>query len=636
MEERLLTFLVGVPLLGIASQWLAWRLRMPAILVLLACGLALGQFVDPDQLLSEVTGGARANGPRLLFPAVSLAVAIILFEGGLSLRVRELRNGGPVVFRLVTIGAAVAWLLTAAAARFAFDLSTGMAVLVGAILVVTGPTVVGPLLRHIRPARRVGSIAKWEGIVIDPIGALLAVLVFEQILAADPLPTISGVTVVILRCVAVAVVLAGVATWLLLAAMKRYWLPDYLQGVTFLAVSLAAFAASNHLQAESGLATVTLMGVMLANQNRVSIRHVAEFNEHLGVLLISCLFIVLGSRLNLAEIARLGLGAWIFLALLILAVRPMSVIAATIGSSISWRERAFLAFLAPRGIVAAAVASVFALKVAAAAPPQSVLAQQAQQLVPITFLVIVGTVAVYGLIAAPLARRLGLADANPQGLLIAGASPWVVELAATLKSEGFAVLMVDTNDAHCSQARMAGLPTQCLSILSESVQTELDLSGIGRFLALTPNDEVNAMAARELVHLFGRANVYQLTNHHGDSARRAPAAHLRGRLLFAQPLTASDLEDRVEHGAIIKKTKLSTEFTWQHFQARYGSSMVLLFVIGGKSALAVCTADQTFDPKPGQTVVALVNPGVASSPQADHAATIEFNQPAGYGDSCCM
>ena len=613
MEERLVMYLVGVPLLGIAAQWLAWRLRLPAILLLLACGIALGQFVDPDELLSQVTGGARANGPRLLFPVVSLAVAVILFEGGLSLRFSELRYGGPVVLRLVTVGASVTWLLTTLAAKYAFDLSTRIAVLVGAILVVTGPTVVGPLLRHIRPKRRVGSIAKWEGIVIDPIGAVLAILVFEQVLAAAQLPTVAGVMLVLLRCAAVALVLGFVAARLLVEAVRRYWLPDYLQGVAFLAVALGAFAASNAMQAESGLATVTLMGVMLANQRRIPVRHVVEFNEHLGVLLISCLFVVLGSRLNVGQIMELGSGGALFLLLLIIVVRPVSVWAATIGTESTHRERLFLAFLAPRGIVAAAVASVFALKVATIASEEGRLAQQAQQLVPITFLVIVGTVAVYGLLAAPLARRLGLADPNPQGLLIAGASGWIRDLAKAINDEGFPVLLLDTNDSHVSSARMAGLAAECMNVLSEPVQNELDLSGIGRLLAMTPNDEVNAMAARELAHLFGRANVYQLptSSSGGESRRWALAQHLGGRPLFGSDMTDWEIEGRVLNGAVVKKTKLTDEFTWQEFRDLYGPTAALLFVMTGKNALSVCTADQPIEPKPGHTVVALVDPDQA-------------------------
>jgi CPA1 family monovalent cation:H+ antiporter len=608
MEESLVLYLVGVPLLGIAAQWLAWRLRLPAILLLLGCGIGLGQFVDPDVLLSQVTGGARENGPRLLFPAVSLAVAIILFEGGLSLRIQELTYSGSVVLRLVTIGAGVAWLLTTLAARHAFDLSWRIAVLVGAILVVTGPTVVGPLLRHIRPTRRVGSIAKWEGIVIDPIGALLAILVFEQVLATTQFPSVSVVLLVLFRCAVVAFGLGVVAAQLLVEAVKRYWLPDYLQGVAFLAVALGAYAASNALQPESGLATVTLVGVMLANQRKISIRHVAEFNEHLGVLLVSCLFVVLGSRLNVAEMMSLGADGAIFLFLLIVVVRPLSVFAATLGTSTTFRERLFLAFLAPRGIVAAAVASVFALKVATIASQESRLATEAQQLVPITFVVIVGTVTVYGLLAAPLARRLGLADPNPQGVLIAGASGWIREVATALKDEAFPVLLLDTNDSHVSDARMAGLPVECMNVLSEHVQNELDLGGIGRLLAMTPNDEVNTLAARELAHLFGRANVYQLAIGGSDSARRAVAPHLSGRPLFQKNITYREMESRLERGAVVKKTKLSTAFTWQDFKRRNGPTALLLFVVTGKNSLSICTADEPVEPKPGQLVIALVDP----------------------------
>jgi NhaP-type Na+/H+ or K+/H+ antiporter len=537
-----------------------------------------------------------------------LAVAVILFEGGLSLRFHELKYSGPVVLRLVTIGAGITWLLTTLAAKYALDLSTRIAILVGAILVVTGPTVIGPLLRQVRPARRVGSIAKWEGIVIDPIGAVLAILVFEEVLASAQLPTVSGVALVLLRCAGVALVLGFVAAWLLVESVRRYWLPDYLQGVAFLAVALGAFAGSNAFQAESGLATITLMGVILANQQAISIRHVVEFNEHLGVLLISCLFIVLGSRLNVGEMLALGTGGAIFLMLLVIVVRPVSVFAATIGTATTYRERLFLGFLAPRGIVAAAVASVFALKVATIASEERRLAQQAEQLVPITFLVIVGTVAVYGLFAAPLARRLGLADPHPQGLLSAGASRWIRDVAKALKDEGFAVLLLDTNDFHVREARISGLQAECMNVLSEAAQNELDLSGIGRLLAMTPNEEVNALAARELAHLFGRANVYRLPDGRGDDTRRALVQHLYGRPLFGKGWTYREIERRSDRGAVVNKTKLTDQFTWQDFRRHNGPTATLLFVAEGKSSLSICTADQVVEPRPGQTVIALVDP----------------------------
>jgi hypothetical protein len=277
-----------------------------------------------------------------------------------------------------------------------------------------------------------------------------------------------------------------------------------LHGVVFLAAAVGVFAASNVLQEESGLVTVTVLGIVLANQKAISIHHVVEFKEHLGVFLISCLFIVLGSRLDPQSLYVLGWNGVIFLAVLILLVRPASVYLAMLGTKLTWQERTFLAFLAPRGIVAAAVTSVFALKVATIVSPDSELALQAEMLVPITFLVIVGTVAIYGLLAAPLAKYLGLSDTNPQGVLFAGGDQWIRDMARMLQDEGVQVMLIDTNYANVAAARMDGLPAECASILSEEVREEFDLFGIGRLLAMPPNDEVNALAAREFAHAFGR------------------------------------------------------------------------------------------------------------------------------------
>jgi hypothetical protein len=275
---------------------------------------------------------------------------------------------------------------------------------------------------------------------------------------------------------------------------------------------------------------------------------------------------------------------------------------------LNWRERVFLAFLAPRGIVAAAVSSVFALKLTLG---DAAGLEGAERLVPITFFAIVGTVAVYGLLAAPLAQRLKLADPNPQGVLFAGAEPWVRDVAAVLQQDGYQVLLVDTNYANVAAARMAGLPADCCSILSEHVREELDLSGIGRLLAMTPNDEVNALAVREFTHVFGRAQAYQLSPGDARSGRRASiAGHLQGRLLFAEGLGYDELARRVHAGAVVKKTQLTEEFSYEDFQDLYGESAVLCFIGDEAKRLEVCTAEKPPAPKSGQTVVALVDPPV--------------------------
>ncbi len=599
-------YLALVPLLAILAQWLAWRLRLPAILLLLGFGMILGLFVRPDQMLAELTGSKDPLiGPKILFPIVSLAVAAILFEGGLTLRFSELKNSGSIVLRLVSIGAVVTWILTSLAAWLCLGLDARLATLLGAILVVTGPTVVMPLLRHIRPARRIGSIVKWEGIVIDPVGAVLAVLVFEHFFVSTPGASAGTTLVHLARTVGVGTLAGWGTAWLLTQALRRYWIPDFLHGAVFLTVALGAFAISNFLQSESGLITVTLMGIVLANQKDVRIQNVLEFKEHLGILLISLLFIVLGSRLHLDDLLAVGPQGLLFLAILILVIRPAAVFASTLGSGLTMRDRVFLAFLAPRGIVAASVASVFALKLAS---PEGVDLTEAGEIVSVTFLVIVGTVAVYGLLAGPLARRLGLADPNPQGILFAGAESWVREIAQVLHEEGYAVMLVDTNYGNVAEARMQGLPADCSSILSEHVRDDLDLSGIGRMLAMTFNDEVNTMAVREFIHQFGRASVYQLPSPDGGSGKRVSIAeHLRGRKLFGDAFHHDEIAMRLATGAVVKKTQLTDSFSFDDFQQLYGPTAILLFCIDDDKCLQVRTADDEREPEAGQTVIAIVD-----------------------------
>lgn len=620
-EHLFFYYLAGVPLLGIAAQWLAWRLRLPSILLLLGLGGALGAVVNPDRLLAELAGAdsVASVGPRILFPIVSLSVAIILFEGGLTLRFSELRDAGSVVLRLVTLSALVSWILTGVAASLCLGLDVRLAALIGAILVVTGPTVVAPMLRQIQPSRKMASIVKWEGIVIDPIGAVLAVLVFEFVFAEGGGAPAASIAFLLLKTAVIGVVLGVITASLLVQCVKRYWIPDFLHGVAFLTVALGIFALSNLLQEESGLVTVTVLGIALANQKSVSIHHVLEFKEHLRILLISCLFIVLGSRVDPLDVYELGIGGVAFLIVMIVAVRPAAVFIAAIGTKLSMQERTFLACLAPRGIVAAAVASVFALKLAASAGEMegTVLAEQATSLVPITFLVIVGTVFVYGFFAAPLANRLRLSDPNPQGILFAGAEPWIREIASQVQKEGFQILLIDTNYANVAAANMSGLPAECASILSEHVRDELDLAGIGRLLALTPNDEVNSLAVREFAHLFGRANVYQLTPWDDRSGRRTSISeHLRGRLLFAEDLHHDEIAQHMGGNRQLKTTKLADEFRYEHFRERYGDSAIILFTIDETKKLSVRTPDQTATPQPGQTVIALVDLVEESSPGA--------------------
>ncbi|PQO28311.1 cation:proton antiporter [Blastopirellula marina] len=618
MEENLyLIYFAGILALGITAQWLAWRLHLPSILLLLAFGFFASLLPqNPDEII----------GRQVLFPIVSLSVAVILFEGGMSLRFNELREVGPALGGLVTIGALVVWGLASLAAHFLVGFSPAIATVVGAIVVVTGPTVVGPLLSHIRPARKIGSLAKWEGIVIDPIGAVLAVLVFEFIMKTGEGATWVTPLWSIAMTILVGVVLGGVTAYMMIFSLKSYWVPDFLHNAFILAVLLTVFAVSNTIQSESGLLTVTVLGLLMANQKQIPVRHIFEFKENLRVLLISCLFIVLAARVPFDNLVQVGWGGLLFVVFLIVIVRPASVFLSTIGSSLNWREKAFLCFMAPRGIVAAAVGSIFSFELSHHAEALGLTdiggTSEGALVVPIVFLVIVGTVTFYGLTASPAARWLGLSSPSPQGVLIAGADRWIRELAVLIKNAGFHVVLVDTNFRNITAARMQGLSAQCASILSDFVSEELNLGGVGRLLAATPNDEVNSLACMEFTHLFGRKEVYQLSPwDSGSGKRQSVSDHLRGRVIFGHGLDFYKIARRVTAGAQFKKTTITEEFTYHDFQQTHGESATLLFVVV-ESRLRIVTADDSFVPKAGQTIIALIDspPKAPAKVEATHDA----------------
>jgi NhaP-type Na+/H+ or K+/H+ antiporter len=590
MNEHLLLSLATILVLGISAQWLAWRLRLPSILLLLLAGFAAGPllgWIDPDALL----------GPWLM-PIVSVSVGLILFEGGLTLQLRELKTIGATVRNLITVGALVTWLLSTLAAHLTLGWHWGLCTLMGAILVVTGPTVIMPLLRQVQPVKSVGSTLKWEGILIDPIGALMALLVYEVIVAQGR----ESISMVALAGFGKTVLVGGLigvaAGYVLVFLFRRYWIPDYLQSPVSLMFVVAAFTVSNQIRHESGLLTVTLMGITLANQTRVQIRHIIEFKENLRVLLLSALFILLASRLKLDEIERLSLkGGLMFLGLLMLAVRPISVWLSVLRSPLNLKERVFLSCVAPRGIVAAAVASIFSLRLSESKFPQ------ADQLVPVTFLIIVGTVAIYGLTAGPLAAWLELSKPNPQGALFLGANPLTIALAKALHEEGFQVLVADTNRSRLLEARMQSVPTYQGNILSEQARDELDLTGIGRLLAMTPNHEVNTLAALHCIEFFGRSEVYQVQVHPESEKKDKSETH--GRIIFDRDVLLEDLLRRLSGGATIRKTKLTEEFDFNQWRDHHGKSALPLFLITEGAGLKVFTAEAPPSPVAGQTLVAL-------------------------------
>lgn len=414
-------------MLGVGLQWLGATLRVPSIVLLLAGGLVAGPvlgWVEPNTIFGDA-----------LFPVVSLAVGLLLFAGGLELRLSDLRGGarGPVV-RLVTLGTVLTWLLVAAAAQLLFDQPVRASLLLGAVLVVSGPTVVGPLLHHARPADPDATILRWEGIVIDPLGATLGLFCVNAFFVSEfAVHDIWGEIVV----VALAGVAAGVAAAaVLVLALRRLVVPDELEVAVALMLVVAAYGVAETVRPEAGLFATTAMGVALANQRLVPVRQLRVFAEPVVALLIGGLFIVLAARVELEPLGDHLPAALVLAALLVLVVRPLVVAACTVRSpGLSVRERAFLACLSPKGIVAASTAALFSLRLEQIGQPDDVL-------LPVTFAVVVALAVAYGLGSIPAARWLGVARPEPRGALLVSDRPWALDLAGALARAGVPVDVV--------------------------------------------------------------------------------------------------------------------------------------------------------------------------------------------------
>jgi NhaP-type Na+/H+ or K+/H+ antiporter len=592
MTIELGLMLAGMLMIGFLAQWLAWRVKLPAILFLLLAGIVLGPvsgMLDPDKLLGD-----------LLFPIVSLAVALILFEGSLTLRFHELPGIGKAVRGLISYGAVASLLLLALAAHLVAGLAWPIAMLFGALACVTGPTVIAPMLRTLRPNARIANTLRWEGIVIDPLGALFAVLIYEAIVSRQEGHTI-GIFVATIGC---GVAIGALSAWLMAFFLRRQMIPEYLQNYAVLAAVLLAFSVSNAFTHESGLLAVTIMGIALGNIRGVHIDDILDFKESLTTVLVSLLFILLAARLHwpLPD-GMLGAGIALFV-IAQLVVRPLTVAISSFGSGLSWRERALIGWVAPRGIVAASVSALFALRLDALG------VAGAEALVPLVFTLIIGTVVLQSATARPLAIWLKVAEPEPRGLLIFGSDEVARAIGKVLSEAGFHVVLADDDWNGIRHARMDGLATFFGNPASPHAERHLDLTGIGRLLAVSTHRERNSLACVHYRQEFGRDRVYRLRNltPQENTDRAALSGNLLAPPLFDEEMTHGRFAQMLAQGWRIKSTKLSATFDWPHFIEQYGSNSVLMFGVEEKGALRVVSTKRELEPKPGWTVIALVPP----------------------------
>ena len=440
-------------------------------------------------------------------------------------------------------------------------------------------------------------------ILLSPVLAVLAVLVLEVIRHSGHGAfgiVFEGILKTLLVGGGLGVLFAGV----LLLMMHYYWIPEFLQNAVAFAFVVIVFVLSNTLQEESGLLATTVMGVVLANQRKVPINHIIEFKEHLRVLLLSSLFVLLAARLEFDYIKAMDWRAILFVVVLIVVARPLSVFISSAGTKLALREKLFLSWMAPRGIVAAAIASVFALHMHEAGY------EQAQLMVPIVFLVIAVTVVIYGITGGWVARRLGIAESNAQGLVIAGAHPLARELGAVLKKLGVPVLLLDNNWRNVTAARQEGLSAHFGNLLSEKILDDLNLASMGYFLAFTPNDQVNSLASLHFAEVFERENVFQLASRGGDEVHGMPR-HLRGRTAFGSEQRYDVLYEVVHSGGKVKSTNITEEFTFAKYLDTNEAYCIPMFYKTASGMLKVFT-DAGEVPGVGAKVISLLKETVPS------------------------
>jgi NhaP-type Na+/H+ or K+/H+ antiporter len=547
---------------GILAQWLGWRLRIPAIVFLLGSGVVLGPalgWLDPDATYGD-----------LLFPAVSIAVAVILFEGALHLGSAGI-HAGAVVGRLLTVGALITLVGGAIAAELLLGVERELAWLLAAVLVVTGPTVIGPLVRSIGLRGRAGRILQAEGILIDPLGAVLVVLLFEALFE----PGHHSVPVTLLILVVTGLGFGLATAGLLTLVLGRFLVPDHLQSITTLTAVIAAFAASEQVQPESGLLTVTVAGVALGRQRWARVKDVLAFNETLGAIFISGVFVVLGARITASTFSAIGVEMLLFLVVMVVLVRPLAVLASTLGSQLARNERIFLAATAPRGIVAAAIASLFSLRLGDGGTAQG------QVLVTATFTVITGTVVLSGFGALPLARRLGLVERGEGPIVVVGAGPFPRALAETLCGIGVEMTLIATDEDDRRAAKMAGLRHTSGSVLEPATWERAALDSASSLLALDRTDEINTVAARHAVEVLGRRTTFQATT---DPERRSTVAPVDvvGQPLFDAEVTAAELDLLVLDGWEVRTTPFTPSFSWREFRRVHPEAIPLAVVRDGR------------------------------------------------------
>lgn len=557
--------------LGLGAQWIAWRIQAPAIVLMALAGMAVGP-------LWHVIFGAPLLDPSETFgdmfrPIVSLAVAVILFEGGLVLKFENLRDAGPAVRRMVFVGGPLAWVLGTLAARFAAGLDWGSAIVFAGVMVVTGPTVIMPLLRQSKLGGRVGSALKWEGIVNDPIGALFAVISFEIIRVATTEGSIVAAGGWIIVAAILGTILGIVFGWAIARAFRAGWTPEYLKAPIIMASIILCYALAEMLAKEIGLVAVTAYGMTLANSKLAGLHELQKFKEEIAILLVSGVFVILTADLTPELIASAINGnTLLFLIVMLFVVRPLSVWISTYGT-LKRNEALLLGWIAPRGIVAVAVSGLFSqllveLNEELAEKGSAYSFDGAAQIAPLAFAMVFATVVLHGFSIGPISRALGLSRKAKPGTMIVGVNPWSIDLAKTLNDSGVDVILADSNWRRLKPAREAGMETFFGEVLSEDAEVRLDHTRFESVVALSANEPYNALVCGQFAPELGRHKVFQLSSQDGEEEDpRAIGVDARGQTLIRRGRSYDALIRDHYRGWEFAKTTLTEHYGLDEFRS---------------------------------------------------------------------
>jgi len=523
--------LVGLSLVVILSVlarifggWAAIPVIVPLLVIGVVAGESVADLVEPDELLGDA-----------LSPFVKIVVALILFEGALGLRFAQFpKEVRPAVLRLITLGVLVTWSLGAVGSVVLLDLPVPIAVLVGAILIVSGPTVVLPLLAFVRPPERVRAILKWEGVIMDPIGALIAVVVFAA-LTAEGGPSAFSIEEFFLS-VLVGVASGAVFAVLLMPILATHRLSGRDKVAATLMMTVATFLVADLVFEDAGLAAALVMGIVLANQSRVNVTYIDEFKETLIPILLGILFVLLAANIEIGDVIDIGLPGLAFVAFLVFLVRPLAVLT-TIGLPITWKERLLMMTMSARGIVAAATAPVFGLALVDAK------VEGAAEIVPVVFLVIAGTVLFSSILSPLAARQLGMLGESDPSMWVIGAPDWGLSLARALEKAGTAVEFWTVEADEAEKVKRAGLTVSTDPIDPRDPDRMVGLNGVSLIAIATRSDTINQLMALDLSEGLEPDQVYRV-----PAASDSPTVVTDASRVIETDIGMDEIEKRVRAG----------------------------------------------------------------------------------------